>query len=135
MMTTVGPILGDGGWFIIDDAYLESGVPPSALHGDYLEQEATGAELTQFGDAILARRIRSPAGGSFYALALETIPTGATQLIELHPELEEAVNEYVTRQQSRFWTNGYKHPKHERGERVTLLSALNCSFGSASRWR
>lgn len=75
MMTTVGPIFGDGGWFIIDDAYLVSGVPPLALHGDYLEQEATGAELTQFGDAILARRIRSPAGGGhFMHLLLRPFP-------------------------------------------------------------
>jgi len=112
LMIAVGPVLGnsaktismlravvrEGGWIIIDDGYLEDGVPPSADYGDYLEREATEAGLTRFGDVIVARRIRSPAVKSFNALALETIPKRAAALAELHPELKEAINQYVARQ-------------------------------------
>ena len=111
-MIAVGPVLGDcvktmsmlraavrdGGWIVIDDAYLEDGVPPSADYEDYLEREAMEAGLTHFGDAIVARRIRSPAGRLFNALALETIPKRARGLVELHPELKEAIDQYVARQ-------------------------------------
>lgn len=112
LMIAVGSVLGDcvktmsmlraavrdGGWIVIDDAYLEDGVPPSADYEDYLEREAMEAGLTHFGDAIVARRIRSPSGRLFNALALETIPKRATALVELHPELKEAINQYVARQ-------------------------------------
>ena len=112
LMIAVGPVLGDcvktmsmlravvrdGGWIVIDDAYLEDGVPPSADYEDHLEREAMEAGLTHFGDAIVARRIRSPAGRLFNALALETIPKRATALVKLHPELKEAIDQYVARQ-------------------------------------
>ncbi len=112
LMIAVGPVLGDsaktmsmlravvrdGGWIIIDDAYLEGGVPPTAAYENYLEREAMEAGLTQFGDEIVARRTRSPAGRLFNALALETIPKRAAVLAELHPELEGAINQYVARQ-------------------------------------
>ena len=112
LMIAVGPVLGDsaktismlravvrdGGWIIIDDAYLDDGVPPSADYEDHLEREAMEAGLTQFGDTIVARRIRSPAGRSFNALALEAIPKRATALAKQHPELADAINQYVTRQ-------------------------------------
>lgn len=91
-------IVRDGGWIIIGDGYLEDGVPPSADYEGLLEQEAMEAGLTQFGDAIVARRIKSPVWSSFNALALETIPKRATELIKLHPELEGAINQYVARQ-------------------------------------
>lgn len=112
LMIALGPVLGDcaktmgmlravvrdGGWIIIDDAYLEDGVPPSADYEGYLNQEAMEAGLTQFGDVIVARRIRSPAGKLFNALALETIPKRAAALSERHPELKEAIGQYVARQ-------------------------------------
>ncbi|TQV80466.1 SAM-dependent methyltransferase [Denitrobaculum tricleocarpae] len=112
MMIAVGPLLGDpaktmgllravvrdGGWIIIDDGYLEDGVSPPADYEDLLEQGAMEAELTQFGDAIVARRIGSPAWRSFNALSLETIPKRAVELIELYPELKDAIDQYVARQ-------------------------------------
>ena len=112
LMIAVGPVLGDpaktmsmlravvrdGGWIIIDDAYLDDGVPPSADYEDHLDREAMEAGLTHFGDTIVARRTRSPAGRSFNALALETIPKRASALVELHPELREAISQYVARQ-------------------------------------
>lgn len=112
LMIAVGPVLGDsaktmsmlrtvlrdGGWVIIGDGYLEDGVPPSADYEGLLEQEAVEAGLTQFGDAIVARRIKSPAWKSFNALALETIPKRALELIKLHPELKDAISQYVARQ-------------------------------------
>lgn len=112
LMIAVGPVLGDcvetmsmlraavrdGGWIVIDDAYLEDGVPPPEDYEDYLEREAMEAGLTHFGDAIVARRTRSPAGRAFNALALETIPKRATALAELYPELKEAIDQYVAEQ-------------------------------------
>ena len=112
LMIAVGPVLGDpaktmsmlravvrdGGWIIIDDGYLEDGVPPSADYEGYLEREAMEAGLTHFGDTIVARRIGSSAVSLFNALALETIPKRAMALAELHPELREVINQYVARQ-------------------------------------
>lgn len=112
LMIAVGPVLGDsaktmsmlrtvvrdGGWIIIGDGYLEDDVPPSVEYEGLLEQEAVEDGLTHFGDAIVARRIKSPVWKSFNALALETIPKRAVELIELHPELKDAINQYVARQ-------------------------------------
>ncbi len=112
LMIAVGPVLGDsaktmsmlrtvvrdGGWILIDDGYLEDGVPPPEDCENLLEQKAMEAGLTRFGDAIVARRIRSPAWRSFNALALETIPKRAVDLIELYPELKDTINQYVARQ-------------------------------------
>ena len=112
LMIAVGPVLGDpaktigmlravvrdGGWIIIDDAYLDDGARPSADYEDHLERAAMEAGLTHFGDTIVARRIRSPAGRSFNALALEAIPKRAAALAELHPELTDVISQYVARQ-------------------------------------
>ncbi len=112
LMIAVGPVLGDsaktismlrtvvrdGGWIIIDDAYLDDGVPSSAAYEDYVEREAMEAGVTQFGDTIVARRVRSPAGRSFNALTLEAIPKRAKALAERHPELSDAISHYVARQ-------------------------------------
>ncbi len=112
LMIAVGPVLGgpaqtmgmlrtvvrNGGWIIIDDAYLEDGVPPSVDYKDHLEREAMEAGLTHFGDAIVARRIQSPAGKPFNDLALEAIPKRAEALAEKHPELREPIDQYVARQ-------------------------------------
>ena len=112
LMIAVGPVLGDpaetigmlrtvvrdGGWIVIDDAYLDDGVPPSAAYEDHLGREAMEAGLTRFGDTIVARRVRSSAGRSFNALALEVIPKRAAELAEQHPELTDAISQYVARQ-------------------------------------
>jgi len=112
LMIAVGPVLGgpaetmsmlravvrDGGLIVIDDAYLEDGVPPSADYEGYLERAATEAGLTQFGDVIVARRMQSPAAKGYNELALETIPRRAAALAERHPELKAAIDQYVARQ-------------------------------------
>ncbi len=112
LMIAVGPVLGDtaktmsmlrtvvrdGGWIIIDDAYLDDGVPPSEDYEGYLGREAMEAGLIHFGDTIVARRTRSPAGRAFNALALDAIPKRAAALAELHPELTDAISQYVARQ-------------------------------------
>ncbi len=112
LMIAVGPVLGDpaetigmlravvreGGWIVIGDGYLEDGVPPSAAYEGCLERDAMEAGLTRFGDTIVARRTRSPAGRAFNALSLKTIPKRAAALAKRHPDLKEAMDQYVARQ-------------------------------------
>lgn len=112
LMIAVGPLLGDsaetvrrlrsvvrdGGWILIDDGYLEDDAPPTADYEGYLAREVMEAGLTGSGDTIVARRTQGPAGKRFNRLALETIPRRAAALAERHPELEEAIDQYVERQ-------------------------------------
>ena len=112
LMIAIGSVLGgpaetmralrtsvsDGGWIVIDNAYLEDGIPPSANLDDYLNLTETEAGLTQDGDTIVAWRIRSPAGKVYNALALEAIPKRAATLAKKYPELEGELDQYVAGQ-------------------------------------
>ena len=112
LMIAVGPVLGDsiqtmstlrtvvrdGGWIVVDDAYLDDGAPPPGDDEHHAGREAMDAGLTHFGDAIVARRTRSPSERSFNALSLKTIPERAAALVERHPELGGAIRRYLARQ-------------------------------------
>ncbi|MCG8509192.1 MAG: class I SAM-dependent methyltransferase [Rhodospirillales bacterium] len=112
LMIAVGSVLGDpaatlgalravvrdGGWMVIDDAYLEDGTPPSPDWEGCFNRDVTEAGFTRYGDRIVARRMGSPAGKAFNALALEKIPERAAALAKRHPELKEALDRYVDRQ-------------------------------------
>lgn len=112
LMIAVGSVLGDpaetvgalravvrdGGWIVIDDAYLEDGTSPSPDWEGYFSRDVTESGLTRYGDRIVARRTKTSAGTAFNALALEKIPERAAALAERHPELKEALDRYVARQ-------------------------------------
>ena len=112
LMIALGPLLGspadtvaalravvrDGGWIVIDDAYLADGASAPPGYEDYPDLETMEAGLTRFGDTIVARRVRSQATRAFNDLTLEAVPKRAAELVAAHPELKDDLDRYVARQ-------------------------------------
>lgn len=112
LMIALGPLLGgpadtvaqlravvrDGGWIIIDDAYLADGIPVPPGYEDYPDRKTMEAGLTRFGDTIVAQRVHSPTTRAFNDLTLDAVPKRAAELVAKHPELKDDLDRYVARQ-------------------------------------
>ncbi len=114
LLLSVGPVAGDhratvaglrslvrpGGLIVIADGFLAEGVAPLPGYEGYADRAETIRQLTSFGEALVHEAVFSmEETRQVNETNTELIRRRASLLKARHPEMSDAIDEYVTRQE------------------------------------